>query len=306
MQDTVKKKVQLNELTPDLTVYKNLVNPIYDAKCISCHNDKKKKGNFQMHTYELLLKGGKSGKKIAQEGVKNSELLRRMLLDKNEDKHMPPKGKRQLTQDEINLIYWWVQTGASPEMKISAVKTNDTIKAFFANQEPSEKPALHLQNVNEAALADLAPFKKIHLQVSPISKGNPFLEVNAVNIPSLNDTHIAMLLKVAPQVAWLMLGDTKITNAGMPAIGKCSNVVKLNLQNTVVTNESIAFINQLKQLEYLNIVGTGIDNAGLFQLTVNKSLKKIFCWNSKITKEGVGRFKELNPLIEIDFFTNNL
>ncbi len=88
----------------------------------------------------------------------------------------------------------------------------------------------------------------------------------------------------------------------MPAIGKCSNIVKLNLQNTIITNSSIVSINLLTQLEYLNIAGTGITDEGLFQLKVNKSLKKIFCWNAKITKDGVMRFKKLHPFIEIDFF----
>ncbi len=302
----VQKQIQFTQITPDLTVYNSLVNPIFTSKCTSCHNEKKKKGNFQLHTFELLLKGGKSGKKMIADSVENSELVRRMLLDKNEEKHMPPKGKRQLTKAEIDLIYWWIQNGASPEKKLIAVKTNDTIKAFFANQESVIKPALHLQNVKEANPADLLPFEKIHWLVKPVSKGSPFLEVNAINVPSLNDTYTTLLLKIAPQVAWLQLADTKITDAGMADIAKCPNVLKLNLKNTGITNASLQSINQLKQLEYLNIVGTGIDDIGLLQLNVNKSLKKLFCWDSKITKEGVARFKALNPSVEIDFFNQFL
>ncbi len=300
--DSLLKKIQFNNLTPSLTVYKDLGNPIFETKCISCHNSKKKKGDYQMQTYDFLLKGGKSGKKIVQASVVDGELIKRMLLDKNEDKHMPPKGKGQLTQSEINLIYWWFYNGASPEIKILDVKTNDTIKTFLSNQGPEKKPALNLKKVKEANLVDLASFKTINWQVSPISKGSPFLEVNAGNVPEFSNTHQSLLLKIAPQVAWLILGNTKITDAGMPAIGKCSNIVKLNLQNTIITNSSIVSINLLTQLEYLNIAGTGITDEGLFQLKVNKSLKKIFCWNAKITKDGVMRFKKLHPFIEIDFF----
>jgi hypothetical protein len=46
----------------DAIVFNDLVKPILQTKCMSCHNNKKAKGDLIMETEELLLKGGKTGK----------------------------------------------------------------------------------------------------------------------------------------------------------------------------------------------------------------------------------------------------
>lgn len=43
-------------------VFADMVKPIIEEKCISCHNSKKAKGELVMESQELLLKGGKTGK----------------------------------------------------------------------------------------------------------------------------------------------------------------------------------------------------------------------------------------------------
>ncbi|MGI8636727.1 MAG: DUF2231 domain-containing protein, partial [Segetibacter sp.] len=46
----------------DAFVYADVVQPVLEAKCLSCHNSKKAKGQLVMETAGLLLKGGKDGK----------------------------------------------------------------------------------------------------------------------------------------------------------------------------------------------------------------------------------------------------
>jgi hypothetical protein len=75
----------------------------------------------------------------------------------------------------------------------------------------------------------------------------------------------------------------------------------LNIKNTAITNASISLIGQFNKLEYLNIVGTKIDDAGLLGLTPSVTLKKIFCWQSGITENGVMVFQKKYPSIQIEF-----
>jgi hypothetical protein len=45
----------------DAMVYADVVHPILQVKCMSCHNSAKAKGQLVMETPELLLKGGRHG-----------------------------------------------------------------------------------------------------------------------------------------------------------------------------------------------------------------------------------------------------
>jgi len=50
-------------LFEDAFVYANMVQPILEAKCISCHNAQKAKGELVMETKDFLMKGGKEGER---------------------------------------------------------------------------------------------------------------------------------------------------------------------------------------------------------------------------------------------------
>lgn len=298
----LKGPLQLSDITADLTVYDNLINPILSEKCLQCHNEKKKKGDFQMNNYAYLMAGGKTSKKSKINNAQNSEVIKRILMDKEEDKHMPPVGKRPLTKAEIDIICWWFKMGASADTKILEVKNNDTVKAFFSIQGSLKVPALSIKEVPAADPADVSKLEAMHWFIKPIYKGSPLLEVNAVNITAIDDANLVMLDKISSQVVWLMLGNTGITDAGMVVISKMKNVIKLNLQKTSITDASVSYFNQLKALEYLNVSGTAISDIGLRQIKVSKSLKKIFCWNTHITPNGIEAFKKINPSVQIEYF----
>ncbi len=48
-------------LFEDAMVYADMVRPILEAKCISCHNSDKAKGGLIMESNASLLKGGRDG-----------------------------------------------------------------------------------------------------------------------------------------------------------------------------------------------------------------------------------------------------
>jgi len=284
-----------------VSVYDGIVEPVLAQKCMQCHNEKKKKGDFQLHTIEALMKGGKNGKAIVAGDPDHSEFIRRILLDKGDEKHMPPKGKSQLTKPELDILSWWVLHGVSTTQAVKEVSTNDTIRKFLSDAEKQSSGPTALDTIAPADASSIAALKKINVAVVPLSSATHFLELNMVNAPSFQDKDAPLLQKISPQVMWLVLADTKITDAGLEALKSCANITKLNLKNTSITNASISLIGQFKKLEYLNIVGTKIDDAGLLNLTPAPSLKKIFCWRSDITTNGVMAFQQKYPNIAIDF-----
>jgi hypothetical protein len=79
-------------------VYNNVVQPILQTKCYSCHGANKQKGGLRMDDTTRLMKGGKDGVIILSGKGDESELIKRMLLPKDDDDHMPPKEKSQPTR----------------------------------------------------------------------------------------------------------------------------------------------------------------------------------------------------------------
>ncbi len=93
--------------------YVEKVQPIFAAKCYSCHGAEKMKGDYRLDQPELALKGGESGKvAIKPRDPIESHLVRLILLPPDHDDIMPPAGKQALTMEEIMTIVDWIRRGA--------------------------------------------------------------------------------------------------------------------------------------------------------------------------------------------------
>ncbi|MBL9114853.1 MAG: hypothetical protein JNJ83_07570 [Verrucomicrobiaceae bacterium] len=104
----------------DKLVFQDVVLPILEDKCNSCHNADKDKGDLRMDTHELLLKGGsEEGMTVIPGKPDESLLVQRVMLPLDDDEHMPPDMKPELTPQELALIKWWIQSGASASQKVA-------------------------------------------------------------------------------------------------------------------------------------------------------------------------------------------
>jgi chemotaxis protein histidine kinase CheA len=97
--------------------FKTQVLPIFNDKCLYCHNETEHKGGFRMHTKELALKGGDGEYPLYVAGnVSDSALFKHISGEDDEFSLMPPKKeKKPLSQDEIDVLKKWVSQGASWE-----------------------------------------------------------------------------------------------------------------------------------------------------------------------------------------------
>jgi hypothetical protein len=106
-------------ITKDSSVYKRLIQPIFEEHCYLCHSEAKKKSDFRVDDYELLLYGGESGMEgVAPGNLEDSEVHYRITLDPKRKGFMPPEGNTPLTADQIAMIRWWIESGASPTLTI--------------------------------------------------------------------------------------------------------------------------------------------------------------------------------------------
>ncbi len=93
-------------------VYATVIQPLFDEYCVSCHGAQKNKGGLRLDTAAHLVKGGDSGPPLDPPGAEYSLLGNRLRLPEDDDDHMPPAGKPQLSETQLAVVYWWLDAGA--------------------------------------------------------------------------------------------------------------------------------------------------------------------------------------------------
>ena len=87
------------------------IAPILVDRCSGCHVDTgNPRGGFDMNTFASLIDGGDSGAAV-RPGMSASSLLIRKL--KGEEGNRMPQGGAPLSDDQIQLISTWIDSGAS-------------------------------------------------------------------------------------------------------------------------------------------------------------------------------------------------
>ena len=288
-------------------VYTDLVEPVLEQRCWQCHNAHKSKGDFRMDQPDLLAKGGEEGPAFVAGNAEKSELYKRLLLPDDDEHHMPPKGKTQLSEQEVALIHWWLSKGkASFNTKVAQVEQDAKIKPVLAAYSEagkavdSEEDKVLKMKVAAASKADVEKLTKQNILVMPLANESTLLMVNTVNAPLFNDQTAEQLGGLSEQVVWLKLGNTKITDNALKSVSKLKNLTRLDLDQTAVTDAGLTNLSGLKHLERLNLYGTKITDKGLPELAKLKQLKTLYLWQTGVTPQGIEALKKQLPKTLID------
>ena len=89
-------------------VYKEQIAPLLKLRCYNCHSAIKQKNGLRLDGEMFIKKGGKNGKIFFAGNTFKSPLYTSLVLPMDDEKHMPPKGKHQLSQNEILIARDWV------------------------------------------------------------------------------------------------------------------------------------------------------------------------------------------------------
>lgn len=286
-------------------VFADIVQPILNSRCVQCHGAKKSKGDLRLNNLDQLLKGGENGKVVIAGKGRESELVARALLPLSDDGHMPPKGKQQLTDEQIMLLTWWIDNGADGDKKVVDYPADEPVtKALAAlgggnvqgqSAENSNISFLDTFNPAPADPKSLENLRSLGLLVSSLAAENNALEVSAVNAPGFSDEDSKALVQIKDQLVWLKLGRTSITGEAIKQISQLNNLTKLNLEYNDIAGENIKGLSSLSNLEYLNLIGTRLDDDGLSQLGKIKSLRQLYIWQTQVTEDGIRALKMARP-----------
>jgi len=287
----------------EASVYADIVQPIFENKCYSCHNKSKKKGGLRLDQPAFILKGGKDGEVVKPGNAEESDMMKRLLLPRNEEDHMPPKEKPQLKDNEIALLHWWIATGATFDKKAKELEQPEKIKPILlALQKEVKKviPDLPQTPVDKADEKAIQKLKDSGIIVFPVARNSNYLKANFVTVDTITYNDIVLLLSIKKQLVWLNLGQQSIPDSLLTLIGQLTNLTRLQLDNTPITDKGIISLQSLSNLQYLNLVGTRVTSQGLIQLKGLSSLQAIYIYKTFINPLEWSMLKSNFPKVTLD------
>ena len=210
-------------------IYSGAVQKIIDSKCLACHTAEKPKGKLVMTSFEIMSKGGESGKPGIVPGKSaESWIYVRMALPKDHDDHIPPSEKPQPTEQEIALVKWWIDAGAKPDAPIKDAGVPPELKPVVLELaakvvEAPERAAQAGHHPEGTRPADQGCHNRSHrslgvtiLQLSQSDTGLMFTAVNVAD--KFDDAALAQLAPLAGELADVNLARTKVTDAGLATL----------------------------------------------------------------------------------------
>jgi uncharacterized membrane protein len=299
------KGPRLIENLDEAVVYTDIIHPIMETRCNSCHNASKKKGDLQMHTREALLKGGENGPIFLAGNAAESEMIKRIHLDPNHDDHMPPKGKSQLTDEQVLLLEWWINEGAPFEKKVAELKVEQEVQSVLLtladpNANKSAVEILLAEGTTAPDQEKLKTYVERGISVKALSNDSNWLQVTLYKKDSVDQVLEKLAADFPEQITWLDAKDTPLTDAGLEAVGKMKNLTRLRVEKTGISNAGLAHLANLEYLESLNIYGTEVSDAGLDYLSGLPNLKRLYAWETGISREGAAAFVATGAKVDIN------
>ena len=286
-------------------VYADVIQPIFQTKCYSCHGPNKQKGKLRMDDSLRLMKGGKDGIVIEAGNADASELIKRMLLPDYDDAHMPPKEKPQPTKEQLALIHWWISNGASFDKKVSQLPQDDKIKPLLIalqNVSPEIKVTSDLPTspVEPADASVVTQLKAKKILVLPVALNSNYVTVSFINDTIIDNNDLQLIAKLSKQLVSLKLSGTNMNDEGLKIIAQCNNLIKLFLDGTHISDNGLKSLTALTNLRYLNLVHTKVSAQGVSELKALPKLQSIYLYKTLIAKQDWPRLQQAFPKTQLD------
>lgn len=291
----------LIENVQEARVYEELIRPVLEKKCYSCHGPGKQKGELRLDLPEFLLKGGGDGPVLEAFHPGRSLLMMRILLPESDEDHMPPKGKPQVTKSELQLLEWWISQGADFHKRSRELEQSESVRILLAGfqdpaREEESKALIPGKEVKPASAADLEVLRERGILVNPVGQNTNYLEVNLRGI-SPEGPVLEALGNLGERV--VRLNAARVQNNDWASVcSKLKNLRVLHLQRSSWSDAEMRHLKPLSQLQVLNLSFTGVTKNGLKELRELKELRKLYVYGSGV-EDGAGVIRAM-PGVVVD------
>jgi uncharacterized membrane protein len=291
----------------EMLVYDDVIVPVFEAKCMGCHNDSRSKGELSMVSLQNIVKGGESGAAGIVPGIADSsELYRRLILPEEDDERMPPKGKTPLTASETALVKLWINAGANTKVRVEDVRADSTADAMVKEILPQLKRYRRRQQIADLEFKQLQQelnevARRLNITIEPDTTADENLFAVTMRFPPapLSNSQLRELAPYAKMFSKLSLVASGIEDDGLYHIGKMENVKSLFLQKTKLNGTGLVHLQQLQNLEVLNLSFTDVDDKAVLDLLKIPNLREVYLYRTKASTEVIKALQEYRPSLRI-------
>lgn len=310
-----KRLAILPELGEEIEPYADLVQPILRAKCVSCHGSVRARGDLRLDSLELAIAGGENGPALLIGKPDESLLLKSIHYPLDDDRHMPPKGKPQVSEAEAALLAWWIDGGAGSEAAYARADLPEIFEPFLvANYrllpDPREEKRalaereerLREQRERRASLtAKLAAAPaRFRSSFTFASQDSAELQFSCFTSPEeFDDKALAKVADLLVECSTVDLSSTGISPAGLATLAFDDRLRTLVLRKVAIGNAPLACLDNASSLESLSLFGTSIGDETAASLAKLSSLKRLYLGEAQLSRASFETLRKALPGCEI-------
>ncbi|MBC8770631.1 hypothetical protein H4O18_21780 [Arenibacter sp. BSSL-BM3] len=293
------KSKKLEKIPENPLIYEHIVHRVLDNNCIGCHNPNKTKGELLMTSLGELIKGGESGPALVIGDPMNSELIRRLHLPLEDEEHMPPEGKKPLSDNEIQILERWIALGASDTLRLDDLDNNEPLAGMVKKmmEAGTSNSWAKLPKVADSTLQNLA---SDYITIKRISSNSQALSISVFLPPDYDPKNITDLKRISDNIIELDLSGIPLGEKEMELVGMCKNLEWLEVDRTPITDTEFNKLKGLENLRVLKAYETGITDNSVVVLKDFKRLQSLYVWETQISEAGLTELKEALPNLLLD------
>jgi hypothetical protein len=269
----------------------DVIAPMLQSRCGSCHNPDKQRGQLDLSSLDALLVGGESGAVVLPGNAEGSDLYKRVTLPESHENFMPAEGKTPLTQEQVQILGWWLDAGLPAETSVSALSVDEETAALLSIELGLSPVPVMVAAENYPAL----PEEMINQMVAsgwlvrPLSRESNGLSVsiNAIGQPASRDM-LALLNQASASMVELNLASTGLNDDLLAVITDMPVLEILNLSNNGITDAGLDTLAGFENLQVLNLYGnSAITDGGLEKLVSLVNLETLYLWGTAVSEAGL-------------------
>ncbi|MFT5606059.1 MAG: hypothetical protein ACI9G5_003035 [Paracoccaceae bacterium] len=229
----------------DRAYFEQEVLPVFRRSCVKCHGEEKQKAGLRLDNYAALVES----RVVRYQQPYNSELLKRLLLSRDNPAAMPPQGKsREVHPEDFSRIINWLQGHSLESLAQQSGGMPEALK-----QLASRMPAVGDEDL--AALAEIEG-----LRIHRLVQNYDLLVVNLAYVaPSKLPEASLRIAAVAENIVDISFTGLQLDNEQWQALAGMRNLQRLNLRNSNAGNSDLKMMESLHRLEWLNLFGSAVD-----------------------------------------------
>lgn len=249
------------------------VLPVFEARCVRCHGDKKQRGGLALHTLEAAQRGGDSGPAIVLGHEERSLALLRMQLPLDHEDHMPPANKSQPSPSEIERVAAWIHGEAAQQLHEQETAVDE------AHVEPSPK----LDDPAVAAAIDTLRERLVHVQSASVESSALWIDFEAA---TLEPGELRSLLEpLATSVSEVSLARKSLSPDDVTFLAELPNLASLDLSGLRQETLDLGPLRAAPALSLLKVAGTALGPNAAETLEAMKALERVYLWKTGVESD---------------------